>query len=377
MFSYQDQRYTIGLILSQIERQKKGYGQLKKLLLVCENYHYLSSNLSKIKANTKIGKASLINVANTFCKLQLVTTKTIKTRGWTDKMIRQHLQVDIWAKNPYYKSSGDMKLYCLSRVENLECFVPEIKSAIAINKGRRQRAEVRREEQLINASFRWLLAIGDPNIAIALLLRLLNKAIKDFSDYSFKSNFYELKDKVLNKLLPYKAQSFVARKEIFDDRLLYCHWFNVSGYKLSFHSYESLGCESNFSLEQYKIRFNSGLSEEDKKLLFKLSGWRTIKEAIAGLEYYLNNDISGGFEPTENIDKFTPPQYPEPPTEDDLFVRMCDRDQEYMFMHFNSLIQEIKRYQKEGCPLKINCKHMGLINQYRCINYKDCSKLIT
>ena len=66
MFSYQDSREKIRYKLTQIAKTKKGYGELKKLLLAVEKHNYLSSNLAKIKANTKVGKASLIPIAEAF-----------------------------------------------------------------------------------------------------------------------------------------------------------------------------------------------------------------------------------------------------------------------------------------------------------------------
>lgn len=272
MFSYQDSRQKIDFALNKINKTNKGYGDLKKLLLAAEKHNYLSSNLANIKANTKVGKKLLVSIVITFNSLQLVTTKTIKSRGWTDKMIAQHLQVDIWAKNPYYKSSGDMKLYCLSRIENLESCNPDIKSAIAVNLAKRQKLKVKKEQKLADAPLKWLAAIGDPDIAIALLTRLLNKAVKDIKDCVLRLQFYEIKDKILNKLLSYKTTTLIARKEYYDNRLLYCHWFNIKGYKLSFHSYQSLGYEGSFSLEQYNIKFGSKLDKNDQKLLFNLSG---------------------------------------------------------------------------------------------------------
>ena len=376
MFSYQDSRAKIKHCLNKIERSKKGYGDLKKLLLDCQKHNYLSSYVLKIKANTKIGRASLITVANAFCDLQLVTQKTIKDRGWTDKLIKDYLQVDIYAKNPYYKTSGDMKLYCLSRVENLECFNSKVNFAVTNNKLKRQKSKDKKEQRLATAPFKWLDSIGDPDIAIALLLRLLNQAIKNDGHYESRKAFYCLKVKILDKLKPYKVQTFIARKELFN-KLLYCHWFNINGYKLSFHSYDSLDYKGSFSLEQYDIKFDSTIVDSDKKLLFKLSGWRTINEAIKGLQYLSDREIKGSFKlKTNNINKFTPPQYPDPPTEDDLFVLKLNQNKKYMLINFNARMKEIKQYKEKGCPLNFNCELMGGINKYRCSNYEKCKRAI-
>lgn len=395
MLCYQNQRYEIRSCLTQIERKNKGYKQLKQLLKPACKYHYLSADLSKIKANTKVGRVQLVNIARTFCDLKIVTRKTIKTRGWTDKMIEQYLWVDVLAKNPYYKSAGDMKLYCLSRIQNLECFDPDIKSLVAINLARRAKLKQTKEQKLKDAPFKWLTAIGDPYIAIALLLCLLNKAIEDFANHEFRNYFYEKKERILIKLKSFKTQTFVARTEVgcqHKKRYLYCHWFDVNGYKVSFRSYESLGYEGEESLEQYSLKFDSKLDTKDKQLLFKLSGWQTISEAIAGLEYYLDKDLMlvehpplakptsnrhasiGVWQPTNNIQKFSPPKYPDPPTEDELFVLGMNRDREYMMMNFNSIKKEIDRYKSFGCPINYDCKYMGKINELRCANYKQCSK---
>ena len=374
-FIYTNYRYQIRKLLDKIEREKKHYGKLKTLLLPCYKFKYLDLNPKDYNASKKCDRERLIAIAREFADLKLVTRKTIKERGWTDKLIDRYLIVDIFAKNPYYKKAGDMRLYCLKKVEILEA-EPEIKTAIADSIARRLKLKLNNEQRLALAPYKWLAAIGDPYIAIALLLRLLNKAIKDVPCYEQRSSFYNLKDKVLKRLINFKAQTFIARKEVFGNRPLYCHWFNVNGYKLCFHSYESLGYEDDFSLEEYNIEYNSKLEKSDQKLLFKLSGWRTIKEATEGLSHLIAiEQYLGRFSlKINNISLFSSPKHPEPPTGDDLFILKLNREKDYLFMNFKTEIININKYRKFGCPLGFDCKIMGGINNYRCANFSQCTK---
>lgn len=372
-FSYQEQTYRIQIQLNKIARHNKGYKDLKSLLLKAKVNGYLASNIDRLKANQKSDRKELLLIADTFCNLKLVTQKTIKTRGWTDKLIKENLAVDIWAENPYYKTSGDMKLYCLSKVVALE-LDPTIAKAIAKNLIRRQKLANTKQQRILSAPFKWLSAIGDPFIALALLLRLLNKAIKSIKDYKVRQDFYKLKDKILVRFKRFLVKTFIARQECFDNRKLYCHWFNINGYKVSFHSYQALGYTGNLSLEQYKIKFGSKLTDYDRKLLFKLSGWQSINEALEGLRYLSIRDFLGKFEISKNLYLFSPPKYPEPPNEDDLFVLKINREHEYMKINFDKIIKEIRTYQSNSCPLDYNCKQMGAVNDLKCLNYQECTK---
>ena len=40
---------------------------------------------------------------------------------------------------------------------------------------------------------------------------------------------------------------------------------------------------------------------------------------------------------------------------------------------FNKKIEELKHFQKTGCPVKMNCKQMGLKSGI-CDNYSECKK---
>ncbi len=51
----------------------------------------------------------------------MVTAATIKNRGWTESMIKLFLpEPDLFVTNPVYRSGPKMRLYLLSRVEEIE-----------------------------------------------------------------------------------------------------------------------------------------------------------------------------------------------------------------------------------------------------------------
>lgn len=50
-----------------------------------------------------------------------VCQSTLHSRGWTKAMIKEYgLEPDKEVRNPHYRCSGDMKLYCLDRIEAIE-----------------------------------------------------------------------------------------------------------------------------------------------------------------------------------------------------------------------------------------------------------------
>lgn len=374
IFSFQTYQSEIKILLKQIGGTKRKLSRLKSLLIDCYKYNYIATDPQVLDGRKKADRASLINLAETFISTKLVTRRTIKDRGWTDKLIEQHLQVDIYAKNPYYKISGDMKLYSLPRIERLELVDLNLAKAIALNQAKKDKRAYKNQQRLEAAPFKWLSAIGDPWVAIALLLRLINKAVKNFKDYSRRKHIYAIKDRSLIRLKPFLVQTCIAREEIFTRQKLYCHWFNINSYRLSFNSYQSLGQSPQINLEQYNLRFGSPLLKSDRDLLFKLSGWRTLNEAIAGLEFLLSQEYFGKFCVQQVTGEFSSPQHPVPPTTDYLFALKLEEESVIMYKNFANHKKAIAQYLINGCPLQLDCNQMGKVNQWRCLNYNNCQE---
>lgn len=54
-------------------------------------------------------------------KVKCVTLSTLKSRGWTESMVRDLLgDPDVQSPNPHYRSGPPMRLYSIARVESVE-----------------------------------------------------------------------------------------------------------------------------------------------------------------------------------------------------------------------------------------------------------------
>ena len=94
--------------------------ELKKLLKIAYKHKYLATNPQLFDGKKKLEQAKLFLLAKEILEPALVVKATIKERGWSDRMIEEYLVPDVYKPNKYYKCAGDMKLYCLIRIEQLE-----------------------------------------------------------------------------------------------------------------------------------------------------------------------------------------------------------------------------------------------------------------
>ena len=285
-FSYCQQQKLVSAHVRKIGRKNVKNSDLKKLLIKCHHNGYLAADPKKIDLRKKSNHNKLVTLAYEFANTKLVTQSTIKDRGWTDGLIKKHLKVDIWANNPYYKSSGEMRLYVLQKVIHTE-EQPEIKLKLQQNLDRRKKIRETRYHKLEVAHLKWLKAIGDPYIAIALLTRLCELGVKEYRDYCHRKHFDLIKEQALKLLNKhgFNTKNFIVRDVGYGAK--YCHWFDVNGYKFSLESYCDLGEDIKDMVPLNNRKYYGYIDKADKALLFKLSGWSSIKQAVSGLEQIL------------------------------------------------------------------------------------------
>ena len=51
-----------------------------------------------------------------------ICLSTLKSRGWTDSLIKKHLPEPMLVTNPHYTRAPEMKLWYLSEIERIETF---------------------------------------------------------------------------------------------------------------------------------------------------------------------------------------------------------------------------------------------------------------
>ena len=362
---YENYKYQLESLL-----KRKDYKQAKKILLQALKYGYLDFSIQEIDLRKNKGRAKLIELINKFNDLKLVTCRTIKDRGWTDKIIEEFLWVDIYAKNPYYKTAPSMKLYCLSRVIWVEN--NQAKQKVQAILDRRERARIKKESQLGLIGLRWIAAIGNPYVAIALLLYLLDRANLT-GLLPNRIDFNKLADRVIDKFIAEGYLVGACSSEKYDSHIEY-YWFDFYGFKVWFSSHkfreiDKLNLPKNLILLQY----NNNRIGRDINILLEISGWRSPSEALQGLSFLIEKDYMGKFElNTELIDKFTTPAHPNPITKDEIFIEELKIEQKEMKRDFDRIKQQLKEYEQVKCPQGFDCQKMGAINNYRCSNYESC-----
>lgn len=364
-FDYEDCKYQL-----KTSFEAKDYKQVKKILLQAFKYGYLNFSIQEIDLRKSKSKDRLIKLINELNNLKLVTRRTIKDRGWTDKIIQEFLWVDIYAKNPYYKTAPTMKLYCLSRVIWVEN--NQAKQKIQVTLDRRKRARIKKENKLGSIGLKWIAAIGNPYVAIALLFYLLDRASL-VGLLPNRINFNKLADRVIDKFIAegYLVGACSSRK--FEFNIDY-YWFNFYGFKVWFSSYDfreidKLDLPQNLILLQH----NNNKIGQDINILLEISGWRSAVEAYQGLSFLIKKDYMGKFElNTELIDKFTTPAHPDPITEDEIFIEKLKIEQKEMKRHFDRIKQQLKEYKQVKCPQGFDCQKMGAVNSFSCSNYESC-----
>ena len=74
---------------------------------------------------------------------KMITLSEVKKRGWTDGLMKSfHLEPELLARNPVFKCASPMKLYLLSRVEEIENN-PEFTKAFEKMKGTREKLSIK------------------------------------------------------------------------------------------------------------------------------------------------------------------------------------------------------------------------------------------
>ena len=337
--------------------KKNNISQLKKLLKVAYKHKYIYTNPQCFDARKKIDAAKLKLLGQEFLNSPLVVKAEIKERGWSDRMIEEYLVPDIYKPNKYYKCAGDMKLYSLVKIQRLES-EDYINQLIEKNLSIRYQIRVNKERKILLNGIKFVTAIGDYDIAIALLFRALkNKVV--LPDLAFK--FLE----------PFIVDCFLTC-DVFSD--LYIYWVNVKGYRF-FYLYSKLVSSCKGSLKNYFLEFDEDMGvESNLKLILSLSGWKNFQEILIGLESLLKFPLELNAGNWEIINKFVPVKYPDPPNADDIFVINLAQEKSAMWEDFLKEISPIKEYQKTGCPKQFDCKLMGGNGAF-CRNYFVCKKI--
>lgn len=85
-------------------------------------YIQIGKPVECLRANTKAGRAELIELGQQFRQCKFVTKSTlIKERGWTEGLLKKYgFTSDLRAENPHYRRGAPMLLYQLNRVARIE-----------------------------------------------------------------------------------------------------------------------------------------------------------------------------------------------------------------------------------------------------------------
>lgn len=122
---------------------------------------------------------------------EYITKSTIKSRGWTDKLIEIFLKSpDKEAKNPIYRCASPMKLYLIKRVEEIEQS-SEFKQRILENKKRidgSKQAVITKKQRLLDEINKMKIYLDRKNIDI-----IRKNAIHSYNEFK-QSLSYEYGD---------------------------------------------------------------------------------------------------------------------------------------------------------------------------------------
>lgn len=180
--------------------RKVQWKQLKQALIVAwdKGYIHHQGGVKPIKANTKIGRATLLELGQQFYHAKLVTKSTLKKEyGWTERLFKKYeLTPDLRLKNPHYRYGSLMKLYSLSRVERisldhnvLQDLAAVLEQRPARQVGAKKAAQTRKENQWVEhqrmlQSFESFLYYLDFQIPILEVPELLSNALRRARKYS-------------------------------------------------------------------------------------------------------------------------------------------------------------------------------------------------
>ena len=340
--------------------KKNNISQLKKLLKVAYKHKYIYTNPQCFDARKKIDAAKLKLLGQEFLNSPLVVKAEIKERGWSDRMIEEYLIPDVYKPNKFYKCAGNMKLYSLTKVERLEQ-EDTINNLIEKNLTRRYQIKVNKERKLLWSGIKFVTAIGDYDIAIALLTR---KILRNYRDICLNQEVFKI-------LKPFIIKCFIAN-EIFTNT--YVYWADVKGFKFCFLTADpSLFPTVSGSLDIYNLLYEFPMKKSESDLIYSLSDWKDRENILEVTNFLSKNRIYLENPNWELINQFPLSKYPDPPNEDKIFIDDLDRQKKAMWEGFLKEISPIKEYQKTGCPKQFDCKLMGGNGTF-CSNYFVCKK---
>lgn len=181
--------------------QKRKWGQLKEALKIAWRYGYIRypNGVDSIKANTKEGRAILLQLAEQFKSAKLVTKSTLtKDYGWTESLIKKYgLAPDLYLDNPHYKRAAPMQLYSLNRVlrvsadEDVATDLARILAQRSMRSdGARKAMRTRRERALEKVEAQYLSFqqfIDDLNFVVPVISldELLRATISHYNSYRY------------------------------------------------------------------------------------------------------------------------------------------------------------------------------------------------
>jgi hypothetical protein len=171
------------------KRQLKNldYAGAKATLKAAVKSQFFSCDFSGLRLNSKLGKAAVLEQLSVFIDAQLVTRSTVLARGWKESALDSvYGDADVSVKNPHYRSGAPMRLYVLHRVEALELVHGD-----ALMRKRKSKKECKPSKPALTGADYWRSWVGDSesvDIALAELIRYVNRYIKTFPRYKHQTN---------------------------------------------------------------------------------------------------------------------------------------------------------------------------------------------
>jgi len=177
-----------------------------------------------------------------------LTQKSIIERGWSNRLIDKYLITpDKEKTNPHYRSGPKMKLYLLSRIEEVESLEEFKEEYIKVQKRKQsgKKASETHKNKLEQYLLEWLdnmeINIKIPSMSVE---QLLKKAILHYNDIHYEKIMSGEKERISFNINDVLINNFIDI-ECEDSDILFLRRISVNYLRHSFNDYDLLLEETN------------------------------------------------------------------------------------------------------------------------------------